>query len=234
MASHHVVAIALDRVLAIIVPIWHRTHSNPKIARVLSFVITLYSYISCMGTLYYFGKKTEQDVCDVQQIRFSEYSSLYVSILLYGYFLGAPFATLLISNGVFVWALRNRTHASTSVSNEQSRAKAQNERNYILMLLVLTGSYLVLSLTNTILQMIAINVSSKDLDKKTFFAVTLEVPVIANNSLNFLFYFASGRMFRNAYRKARRHLMGRKQADNHTETHRSTANQMELTEHTAK
>ena len=197
---------ALDRVLAISAPFWHKNHSSPTNARRVSVTIALFCYVIDLGLLYIFGTTNTdgEKRCEIQEEANEQLSLFYTSVRIYFVAFSAPFVTLLVSNVVFVYSLRRRFSSSQSrPETDQSRAKWKNERNYILMLLILTCSYLILSSTNAILQMVLIGQSEKwNSAQKSFFEVALEVPVILNNSLNFFFYFISGQMFRNAFKKA--------------------------------
>ncbi|XP_075239277.1 uncharacterized protein LOC142334835 [Convolutriloba macropyga] len=44
VAAYHVVAMAIDRVIVIKAPFWHRNHSSPKHVRMLSWAIVVMSY----------------------------------------------------------------------------------------------------------------------------------------------------------------------------------------------
>ena len=82
--------------------------------------------------------------------------------------------------------------------------KRKCEKNYVVMLLFLTCSFLVLISTVAVINVLSLETSansSQNEDKKNFYEIATEIPMIMNNSLNFIFYAFSGRMFRKAFKK---------------------------------
>ncbi len=216
-ANYHVVAVAVDRVLAITVPFWHMNHSSPANAKKISFAIALMSYLLDLPLLRIFGTQSEEERCEVQEREYEQLAFYYISFVIYFVAMGEPIVLLLVSNFVFVFSLmRKRSSAVQSRRDTtQSQTKSKNERSYVLMLLVLTCSYLLLSCSNAALQMILIGRADGLTSAQTsFFEVALEIPVIFNNSLNFVFYFISGQMFRKAFKKALGNLFGNEKQTN--------------------
>ena len=80
--------------------------------------------------------------------------------------------------------------------------KAEAERDYVLMLLILTVSFLVFSLAAAVFVFLNIGLSSAPEPKKDDLLELSENLVafclVINNSLNFIFYFIGGKMFRKA------------------------------------
>ncbi len=206
---------AVDRVLAIILPFWHRNHSSPAIARGVSITISLYCYLLATPVLYMFALDPEKDRCLVRDTPYDRVLSMFSWTYNYVFFFGVPFAILGCSNVVFIYSLKKRssgvrkTASGAQGVSEQARKKAQNERNYVVMLLILTSTYTVLSMSVAIINYVSIT-QLEDIppDASIFFKGLTQIPPNVNSSLNFLFYYFSGPMFRVAFKKAFRRLLG--------------------------
>ncbi len=128
------------------------------------------------------------------------------------------------ANAVFVYNLKNRKSVITrqesviemdeidqtarkrtlnSENDVRVRLKAENERSFIVMLVITTGSYLVLTLVSAVIFATIFRVAMQGSPEEFLFANILgTLPTMLNNSLNFAFFYSSGPMFRNALRAA--------------------------------
>ena len=137
-----------------------------------------------------------------------------------------PIGTLLITNIVFILALRNRqqvgeprqhhmehqmssTTAASSKPSDENESKLRNreslERNYTRMLIGSNSVYLI----SNLLQITLLAVSSSWLGEDTSMdALNLKnpiplMPILMNHSVNFIFYYASSVVFRDAFKSFR-------------------------------
>ena len=54
-SNYHIVAMAVDRVVALKAPFWHREHSSKHLARKISLACSLFCYALVTPNLYFFG-----------------------------------------------------------------------------------------------------------------------------------------------------------------------------------
>ena len=133
---------------------------------------------------------------------------------------GGPFLILVVANIIFIQSLRSRKRSEISrnatstisavVSSDPTRInrlnrKLRQERNYVIILLVLTCSFsffLLIAIGTNFLGRDIFAADPTTQDKAQFFQSLSAVALIMNNSLNFAFYLLCGRMYRSACKKA--------------------------------
>ncbi|XP_075254529.1 uncharacterized protein LOC142345948 [Convolutriloba macropyga] len=226
-ASYHIVAMAVDRVLAIKAPFWHREHSSAKLVNKVTVFIAFFFYLFTLPVLYFYDIVPKEDSkCLADWDNYPKFFGYYGMATNYAVFSGIPFVILLGANWVFISALinkpsvekpkaengnqRNVTEARTKVKRRDDR-KERNKRSYVIMLMFLTGSYLVFSATTAANNITAIQSFGKvSADQSAFRMIITEITLILNNSVNFLFYFMSGSVFRSAFKSAILNLFGKK------------------------
>ncbi len=200
--NYIVVCMALDRVLAIRLPFWYREHTSNSlsIARKLTWIFIVLSSVITSPALYLFTTDTKHEICDIRD----SVNSFHVTVVFFIYFQAIPFAILLVTNAIFVHALmRKRPLAGKGRQSEAAKQRQQNDRNYLVMIVLITFSYLLLSLVMVCCAYTANHLAINDEPKEQidFFLTVLTVPVILNNSWNFFIYFASGKLFRKSFKK---------------------------------
>ena len=300
-ASWHLAAVAIDRAVSLLFPLWHRARDMTAHSRQVSMSITIFVYFCVLPNFKYFYIK--DDVCTLHY-EDSQAATMYFNVLMWGFFVGSPFAVILFSNVIFIFKLlqrkrqkyrrrrrllqrQNQTdnndvsvrvmHTSVSELDEQRTVtmregesirmqnvgkspksehqetsenknvqetssllqtnhqlltcpeqKAQLKLNsvtstkstqvnaaqyqclsredigVIVMLLLACCWYLFMSSTGILLLLMSDNLFvSHPCEKAQHFLRTIvEIPVIINNSVNFLFYYSAGASFRKTFRTA--------------------------------
>ena len=217
-SSSYTVLMAMERVIIIKFPIWHKTHLeslykslSPKLA---SF-ISIFSFLSSVHAWFAFEAKNSGDQCtaghNTHLYQISVAIGGAVSIFL-------PFLILLCCNVVFAQALirrrkqiKSRTgtkfemqdapSTSDRVNQLSERAKTQTdlEHSYIVMLVGTTNSFLLLNLATISLYQAARMAADPNIN--LFLRNLGSLPTVYIFSTNFLFYFSSGKTFRLALRQ---------------------------------
>ncbi len=208
-AAYLVVALALDRVMAILRPFWYRRSNFPKIGRRITLVITVTSAFISMPNLFTVEPTEGDSNCGRRRrIAVVTISQMIIVFLI-------PAAILILSNIIFISRLfkrRKKLPAQRNVKKSRTSNESEaptrmgprlaNEQNYVKMLLATSCSYLVLMFSTIALNIVGLNYSQ--LKEKRQLGQTLwslaTLPTILNNSINFCFYYSSGPMFREAFK----------------------------------
>ena len=219
LSAYLVTAIAMDRLVAIKFPIAHRNNSSKQTADKIALAAVGSAYFVSIPVLYFYGHN-EDKICAMLPKNFPvllDYFNFTVNNIL---FFGLPFCSIVIANIMFVRELRNRKQSKrnetkganpTDEKTKREQQKLQAERNYVIMLLFLTCSFLVFSLSVAITNFLYVYMLLSDeyAIEQAFFVGTLSATsMLMNNSLNFIFYYLSGKMFREACRKAVKSIFG--------------------------
>ena len=132
---------------------------------------------------------------------------------------GGPFLILVGANIIFVHSLWSRKNTevskvravtnSTGVVNivqvNRLNRKLRHERNFVIILVVLTCSFsffLVTAVVTNFLGRVLFEADPTTQDKALFFQSLSAMALIMNNSLNLAFYLLCSRMYRSACKKA--------------------------------
>ena len=272
-ASYHVMAMALDRVLAIKAPYWHMQHSCRQLATRISVLCATLCYCAVLPNFYFFTTHNPPGgECSMSRGTLPTLLTLYSATINYLVFSTVPFLAVLFANIVFIHALnkrgllkntksaqslaktsansnlveglegnpkvdiessrisqdkkdekpcrnlpfsRSKSHLSVSnfgegCSTNQRRTplmssmkrKQQFDRSYVILMLSITCSFMTLTILAALINNVAIKISldpEADPAKTQFYQMAVELPMLMNNSLNFLFYISSSRMFRKAF-----------------------------------
>ena len=161
--------------------------------------------------LYFYGLN-EDNYCTMMPKSFPNLLYYFNLITTYVFSFGIPFSAIAFANIVFVQSLltrktvgaQNEAHKKDEKS-EQEKRKMQAERNYVIMLLFLTCSFSLFLIMGAVFYQYSKNYK---LEEATFFLVLAENSLIMNNSLNFVFYYMSGQMFRTAFKTAWSKIFG--------------------------
>ena len=124
-----------------------------------------------------------------------------------------PSTTLIGSNVMFVVRLLRRRQKKDLRKNQghqmsqleaRRKSKADNERSYVKLLRITTCSYLTLLFASVMLTNTSFYFQQQESTRTIgqIMRVTILLPVVLNNSLNFCFYYISGPMFKEAFSKA--------------------------------
>ena len=102
-AGWHVIALALDRALSIIFPIWHHGLDVHRTTRVISWSLTLLAYIAVLPNLFFFEIEQPANVCTMSSGGFHDTMLAYIGIITYLCFSFLPFFLILFANVIFIW-----------------------------------------------------------------------------------------------------------------------------------
>ncbi len=206
-----VVALALDRVMAILRPFWYRNKNYPTVGRRITLAIVIASALISSPILF----TVQPNEGDLNCARRRRISAVTISQIIVVFFI--PAAVLTLSNFIFVLRLLKRRkgrrpgqkavseilRSTESPMTSRLSLRAANEQNYVKMLLATSCSYLLLMFTAISLSFFGLNyaqVQGKRQLGQTLWSLSI-VPAMLNNSVNFCFYYLSGPMFREACKK---------------------------------
>ena len=214
ISAYLVSTLALDRVIAIKYPIWHRNHASRNLVNKLAGYIVIFSYVFNSAVLYFFNldkttgnSKLQGDLNPLIRKIYSGISSLI--------YFTVPIFFLVYANIVFITTLinrkkiRNASNAQKFQSKEKAhfeKERSDSERSYVLMLIWLSVTFTITFFFTTLMNLAILRLSSSkiqpDIISLEVLRNCLAVLVAWNNSLNFVFYWLSGAMFRRALKKA--------------------------------
>ncbi len=207
-ATYMVLTLAVDRVVAINFAVWHRSVRFSRVTKMLCFAMTSASFAQSTSLLFTTGLGPNCSVCTT--VKHADLIAIQGALV----YVLVPAATLITSNVVFVRALkRRRAHfrpnensssPKTRLAAQRRAKRAENERNYIRMLMWASCSYLTLMVLSIFLYNFGISLSKSPLYFETGQLVVAlgQLFLVMNNSVNFCFYYSSGPMFREAFHKA--------------------------------
>ena len=138
----YTVALAVDRVLALLIPFWHRDLNKAKLAGRLSVAITTAALAIPLSEIQVRVYDPSTSTCSFKP----GHPTFGVVVFLIAIMFVFPIGALVISNIIFVWALRKRVKPSqpnqtlSDVARSQENQRRHNEDNFVLMLLVTTRS----------------------------------------------------------------------------------------------
>ena len=151
-ACYHVVAVAVDRFLLIKFPFWHRGETSARSGKKTSFFITLFSYLISVPMLICVNPLT--GYCEVKSKHFA-----FIGPSVDGFYLLAvgffPCVSLLVFSIIFVQTLKHYNkfvaeELADQPANEQRQIRLKRERESVMMVFLLSASYLLFSLLSLI------------------------------------------------------------------------------------
>ncbi len=195
-AQQFTVALAVDRVVSILVPFWHRNLNKARAATRIGVTISVAQMFLPLPEIAFRVFDQDTKSCDYKGGRMPTFSAVFSMVTRFI----LPVGLMIFSNIVFVWALKNRQRKNRQREGRQGQEsqKRSNETNFILMMLISTCSFLALLMffLATIRMSIVYENAISD-----FFRSLGRVSLILNSSLNVV-YYSSTKMFRNALIKA--------------------------------
>ncbi|XP_063718954.1 uncharacterized protein LOC134845804 [Symsagittifera roscoffensis] len=99
-ASAHLVALAVDRVISLKLPLFHHNLSMQTYARKISWSLTAFNYMVVLPNLYFFA--LEDGTCKSIGGELEEWMGIYQKTINYALFSGGPFILISVSNLVFI------------------------------------------------------------------------------------------------------------------------------------
>ena len=221
-AMYHIVAMAIDRVIAIRYPIFHRNRiaANVQKSVAVTCAVVMFFCFICCSPLFFFMTIGEDGKCQMAAQGYPALMEISVIFRSFVINLGLSHVSFAAANIIFVQSLLKRTNAANAASkakpnnetgqqststavDEKARRKERNNRNYIIMLILLTVSCSAASITIGTLNMVSKDKKAKgEMDLSKVLKAIIEIPKVFNNSLNFVFYCISGEMFRKAFVRA--------------------------------
>ena len=201
-ATYHLLVLSVDRVIAILLPFKYRTLHHKTLARQTSLIVTMATMSTAVIPCFFVAYNPVVRFCGPQ---IGENFVLYFGLIVY---VGIPSCTLFGSNIVFIAALLRRRHSkSKSVAQSvdlREALKQHSENNYVRMLMVIASSFLVLLLAGLILNFAAFRLSENEVTVELCQLIRdlAQLPLVFSHSVKFLFYWASGQLFRKAFSKA--------------------------------
>ncbi len=212
-AYYHILALAVDRVVAILAPFWHRSLNKRKVARAISATVTVAACLFTLPDIPLIVMSEATTSCGYDRARRTENHVLYQFVLL----VYTPIGVLTVSNVVFIWALilrarkRRSTNQTDTTNRERENERSANERNYIAMLLAATCSFVVFQLLSVFSLRYARSLALQGVKdgRVELFRNLGRLASILKSSVNILFY-SSNAMFRKALVKAVREIFTKK------------------------
>ncbi len=197
------VALALDRVIAVLFPFWHRELNKLRAARRTALCVTAVILAIPISEVPARQFDHVTSTCSFKEGHPAAAILAFLVVIMFVF----PLGTLILSNIIFVWALKKRTSrqpnrnpSSNNVERENQRRK--NEMNYIVMMLVTTCCFIVLQVASRALFFESSRRELSGLDDASshFFASIGRLLLIANSSFN-IFFYSTTSMFRKAFKE---------------------------------
>ena len=101
-ASWHLIALALDRAVSIIFPVWHRSLDIARSSRNISWSLTFATYFIVLPNLYFFKIDANNDTCTMIPGNLQQPMLLYIGVITLGLFSFLPFVLIFFANVVFI------------------------------------------------------------------------------------------------------------------------------------
>ena len=215
---------ALDRVVCLKAPYFHKNNVNKRTALWISFIISLTAALFAACVSVFITHNGQKNQCQLVLNLLPETARLSVQIITGFIVFLLPFLVLLFSNVIFVIEVHVRSKtkkqkieaqiAQITAANSFFQRKLQKqledektERCYTKMLIILTTTYLVFSSLNALCVVAAMKSQNDSLDsaRRDFFVVAARFLHIVNSSANLMFYMISGEVFQTAFCAAAKH-----------------------------
>ena len=119
-SAYIVTAMALDRLLAIKRPIWHKNNASTKAVNIVLIVLVLFSYGLVWSTLYFYHID-ENGNCTTNGDLYTKIFYFYTFIGAFVFYFAIPICLLVFANAIFASSLFKRK------SNKTSNAAGQNQ-----------------------------------------------------------------------------------------------------------
>ncbi len=204
-AAYLILALAVDRVLALVRPFWYRQLKFLKFARKTFIAVVAVSSIVAVSTLWT-AEASQTRPCKCSCQRESSALTIVQTFLV----TVVPMVILTASNGIFIkrLLLRRKSKPPAKFSRDADigakiKKKNSKERNYLKILLITSCSYMGLMFATAALSRVGLYFSQWEQTQNLaeFLWTLMSLPLVLNNSVNFGFYCLSGPMFRSAVKK---------------------------------
>ncbi len=195
---HHTTALAVDRVVAILAPFWHRNLNKAVTAKRISLTISVAAFILTSAEMPFREMDEKLKIC----VYNPSPPPLYFTIYMLSAISYVPIVLLLFSNCIFIWALKERpsknpSSSNTEAANAREMQRRSNERNYTLMIIATTCAFIGFQFLSFGLFTESASRNKLGDGSAAFFRTLARLPIILNSSLNVAFY-SSNPMFRKA------------------------------------
>ncbi|XP_075256513.1 uncharacterized protein LOC142348928 [Convolutriloba macropyga] len=191
----------LDRLTALWLPVLYREKSKPYIAIILSILAEAFAAAVCWPTLFLFDINGE--FCEIFNFDYfsEEQMVLFANLAMFLFMLSIPFATILLSNLLIIYKLRQSKKDSGAASGASSSV-AKKEREITMQLLTVSIAFMI---TNAGVSIAVFATTMMNVDTPEKFAIRdfvnffKELPAVSNNSMNFFLYVLSSAHFRTQF-----------------------------------
>ena len=215
-SMNQIVMLSMDRVLAILLPFKHRTLNFSKVSKCSCWGVTFAILILTSPFVLFANYVQETELCAITEAE--------QFVIIYRLLVAAavPALVLIGCNAVFVKALiKRRRQRLSRVPNcgpslagrreERQAEKQQKEESYIRMLLTTSVAFVALLFLSIGLVNWGLSLSKAEetLPMGQLLVSVGGVVFALNHSVNFIFYYMSGEMFREAFTKAFTKLLSR-------------------------
>ncbi|XP_063721772.1 type-1 angiotensin II receptor A-like [Symsagittifera roscoffensis] len=188
----------LDRLTALWLPVMYREKSKPIIAITLSLLAEAFAAGVCWPTLFLFDINGQ--VCEIFNFDYfsEEQMVLFANLAMFLFMLSIPFATILISNSLIIYKLRQNKKDGGGGSSLQQK----KEREITMQLLTVSIAFMI---TNAGVSIAVFATTVMNVDTPEKFAIRdfvnffKELPAVSNNSMNFFLYVLSSQHFRTQF-----------------------------------
>ena len=219
-ATFHLLLISLDRVMSIKAPVHYDTHLKLGKLRLqcgkISVALATFTYLFSATSVSHVSIHSGSGLCELEVSTAFQYSTTFFVLAITQV---VPFLVLLFSNLTFsisLLARRSRRDAERTTGNQGAMAigsaasancqptAAKIEKDYVKMLFALTSSFLLFNV-GSIVPLLA---TSNQTEATSRWGLSLSLLFTSvNYSSNFLFYFISGPMFRQALKTALKEIL---------------------------
>ena len=192
---------AVDRVLAILAPFWHRALNKAVVARRIGIFISIAALPHALFTTPITGWRATTNTCSFQESILAFYLSIYMLVVMSL----IPMAVTILSNVIFAWALKKRpmrgpaNNTRTDTGRVRERERRTNDSNYIIIIAATTCCFILLQFLTFGFEIESARRVASGLEDGSdqFFLTLSRLPIVLNSSMNVVFYSSSS-MFRKA------------------------------------
>ena len=121
-SAYLVSVMALDRLLAIKAPIWHRNNASNRTVNIVLAVVISFCF-GCTSTSLFFFHVDDDGVCKPNDELHPQFFQIYSFVVTFVFLFTVPICLLVFANMVFIRSLFKRTSALNTM-------KGQNTETY--------------------------------------------------------------------------------------------------------